>query len=58
MTAGAPPQTGVAGAQLVGAVCKAGEEPVFVPAGPPPLPPWLIPAAIGGGALVIFLALK
>lgn len=58
--AGAPPQVGVAGATVAAGVCttagKGGAAPFFAPASS--TPDWLIPAAIGGGALLLIVALK
>lgn len=57
--AGVPPQAGVAGAQVIAQVCNPPPPPSpwpgVVPAG---TPEWVIPAAFGGAALVIYLLLR
>jgi hypothetical protein len=55
---GAPPQVGVVGAQIAGAVCAKPPPPP-----PPPgvfsgLPSWALPAAVGGSLVVLFLVMR
>ena len=56
---GAPPQVGVAGAQIVGGMCKGDKVAPGQQVAPPSgMPGWVLPAAIGGGALMLVLVLK
>ena len=60
--AGVPPQVGAQGAQIANQVCKSGDKKPLSPTKPIPVqggsPSWVMPAAIGAGALVLFLALR
>jgi hypothetical protein len=56
MAAGAPPQVGITGAQVVAGAC-APAAPAYVPPPPPPNP-YIVPAMIGGGVLLLVLVLK
>jgi len=58
MAAGAPPQTGAAGAQLTAAACNAGAAQPPYGGAIPSTPAWMLPVAIGGGALLLIIALK
>lgn len=55
-TQGVPPETGATGARVAQTLCGPAATPVVAPAST--TPPWLLPAAIGGGALLLVLALK
>jgi hypothetical protein len=58
MASGAPPQAGQLGAQIAGTFCtpSAGPaQPVVQQSG---TPSWVLPAAIGGGVLLLVLALR
>jgi hypothetical protein len=55
---GAPPQAGAAGVQAVQSMCSSPQPapaPVMAAGGSPS---WLLPAAVGGGALLLVLVLR
>lgn len=57
---GAPPEAGAIGVNVAKDFCNGDEAgvPPDVLAPPPSYPKWLLPAAIGGGALILVLALR
>lgn len=55
--AGQPPQTGAAGMAATAAICASGQ-PAPTPTIVPVMPGWVLPAAIGGGALLLIVLLK
>lgn len=55
---GAGPQAGMIGAQAAQSACSSSAAPASAPVPQPTTPSWLLPAAIGGGALLIYLAVK
>ena len=58
-TQGIPPQTGATGVRIASGVCPAGTVPITTPAAAAMgMPSWALPAAIGGGALLLVIALK
>jgi hypothetical protein len=50
--------TGMAGAQIAQTLCASGQGGGYMGAPPTAEPSWLLPAAIGGGALLLIVALK
>ncbi len=58
--AGAPPQVGVAGATIAGGMCGGSQTAATTPptGAKEGMPGWVIPVAIGGGALLLVLVLK
>lgn len=56
--AGASPQVGVAGAQIAQGICGQATAPPPVYEEEKGLPGWVLPVAIGGGALVLLVALR
>ncbi|MBT8452995.1 MAG: hypothetical protein KJO40_13585 [Deltaproteobacteria bacterium] len=61
---GAPPQAGAMGVSAAGSLCgskgdsAAAQQQLQTPTPGAPLPSWVLPAAIGGGALVLVLVLR
>jgi hypothetical protein len=57
-TQGVPPQLGAAGVAIGAGMCASGQSAPAPTVQQPGMPGWVLPAAIGGGALILILALK